>query len=82
MFVELVCPPGGPLKILLPLEPGPFSRQGGLLGASKIMLPLEPGPLFRFQASKEIPRDPQEAAKRLPRAVKEALRRPLDKLFP
>ena len=31
------------------------------------MHPLEPGPLFRFQASKEIPRDPQEAAKRLPR---------------
>ena len=72
---NLLHPPSGqtaswPLESLanpVPLEPEPFSRQGGLLGASKIMLPLEPGPLFRFQASKEIPRDPQEAAKRLPR---------------
>ena len=31
------------------------------------MLLLEPGPFFRFQASKEVPRDPQEEAKRLPR---------------
>ena len=76
-LAEPVRPPGGPLKILLPLEPGPFSRQGGLLGASKIVLPLEPGPLLRFQASQEVPRDPQDADRRLlrdPRSSPRALR--------
>ena len=39
------------------------------------MLPLEPGPLFHFQASKEVPRNPQEAAKRLPRDPRSSPRR-------
>ena len=46
------------------------------MGASKIVLPLEPGPLFRFQASQEVPRDPQEAAKRLPRDPRSSPRAP------
>ena len=73
---EPVCAPSGPLKILLPLEPGPFSRQGGLLGAPEIVLPLEPKPLFRFQAGQEVPRGPQEAPKRPPRDPRSSPRDP------
>ena len=51
-----VRPPGGPLKILLPLEAGPFSRQGGLLGAPKIVLPSERGRLLGPRGSKTNPR--------------------------
>ena len=40
------------------------------------MLPLEPGLLFRFQGSQEVPRDPQEAAKRLSRDPRSSPRAP------
>ena len=69
-----VRPPGGPLKILLPLEPRPLFLPGSVSGSCQIMLPLEPGQLLCPRDPKTIPK----TAKDRSRAAKIGERPPQD----
>ena len=73
-LAEPVRPPGGPLKILLPLEREPLFRQGGHLRAPKRLQDhpeTSRRPLKRHQARpKTAPRSSREAAKRCQDAAK------------